>query len=239
MDYLHLTKGSKTLSQSTLRESPRQGRYFNQIQHDHYYQVGSTNSFKMTPKFTKFIQINHILKTILLGLLFTTITILISVPLKSYHLLITLLKQLKPKLLQQLTPYDSIFAVDDPNHPHAANVTLIFLEEISVTVINNKFKEILKLEGFKKLKYKITNFHGYYFWEEDEEFDIKNHIYYENGLFSGHGDEDILNKYLSVAMVTGFKEKRPWWEVTVLGGYGGGKSVVVMRIHHCYADGYR
>lgn len=57
-------------------------------------------------------------------------------------------------------------------------------------------------------------------------------------LLEEEDHDSILFNYLAGKMVEKFPEGDPLWDVGVVGGFKGGQSVLVIRIHHTYADGY-
>jgi len=71
-------------------------------------------------------------------------------------------------------------------------------------------------------------------WEYDPEFDISNHIR-EVGL--KHGSDAELKtaaaKILSVTM----DRRHPLWDITLMQGFEGDRTALVIRVHHCLADG--
>lgn len=184
------------------------------------------------------------LTTPLLTLFLLTLTLFISIPLKLYHTLVTLLRPLLyPTLLSQLTPYDSIFAIDNLDHPHAANITLIYLDgNLTREQVLAKFTQLLKKPNFIKLQQIIINFHGYFYWKKCTDFNVAKHVKSVDNLFPWLLEEEdhdsILFNYLAGKMVEKFPEGDPLWDVGVVGGFKGGQSVLVIRIHHTYADGY-
>ncbi|MDH3588152.1 MAG: wax ester/triacylglycerol synthase family O-acyltransferase [Gammaproteobacteria bacterium] len=71
-------------------------------------------------------------------------------------------------------------------------------------------------------------------WEEDPDFDIANHVVALNppGNLSQRGLEDLASKIAS----TPLNPQRPLWQYQLIEDFRGG-SALIMRIHHCYADG--
>jgi len=71
-------------------------------------------------------------------------------------------------------------------------------------------------------------------WEYDPEFDIQNHIR-EVRLQRGNDAElkTAAAKILSVNMDRG----HPLWDITLMQGLEGDRTALVVRVHHCLADG--
>jgi diacylglycerol O-acyltransferase / wax synthase len=71
-------------------------------------------------------------------------------------------------------------------------------------------------------------------WEYDPEFDIRNHVR-EVRLQRGT-DADLkaaAARILSVMM----DRRHPLWDITLMQGLKGNRTAIVVRIHHCLADG--
>jgi len=71
-------------------------------------------------------------------------------------------------------------------------------------------------------------------WEYDPEFDIRNHVR-EVGIKRGN-DADLkaaAARILSVNM----DRCHPLWDITLMRGLQGDRTAVVVRVHHCLADG--
>jgi diacylglycerol O-acyltransferase / wax synthase len=71
-------------------------------------------------------------------------------------------------------------------------------------------------------------------WEDDPEFDIRSHV---REVTLKHGTDAELKaaaaKILSVIM----DRRHPLWDITLMQGLKGERTAVVVRIHHCMADG--
>lgn len=71
-------------------------------------------------------------------------------------------------------------------------------------------------------------------WEDDPEFDLRHHLH--RGKLPAPGDEPTLQRYVEKLVHRPLSWDHPLWEVHLVSGYQGG-SAVVMRFHHCMADG--
>ncbi|OLC65235.1 MAG: hypothetical protein AUH79_07915 [Betaproteobacteria bacterium 13_1_40CM_4_64_4] len=73
-----------------------------------------------------------------------------------------------------------------------------------------------------------------YQWHSDEHFDLAHHVV-RIDLSHGAGDaelEALVSKLVSTALDPG----HPLWQFHLVGNYKNG-SALILRIHHCYADG--
>jgi WS/DGAT/MGAT family acyltransferase len=75
---------------------------------------------------------------------------------------------------------------------------------------------------------------GQYFWENDPYFDIDNHV--KKVALPGAADKNILQYYLADLVSVPFDESKPLWQFHFIENYKGGNAVI-LRVHHCYADG--
>ncbi|MEE4376070.1 MAG: wax ester/triacylglycerol synthase family O-acyltransferase [Candidatus Competibacteraceae bacterium] len=86
----------------------------------------------------------------------------------------------------------------------------------------------------KRFKQKpVPHANGYY-WETDPHFELASHVR-RIGL-AGKGDKEALEELVSDLMSTPLDPSKPLWQYHLVDSYEGG-SVVIIRIHHCYADG--
>lgn len=71
-------------------------------------------------------------------------------------------------------------------------------------------------------------------WELDEDFDIYAHV--RRAALPGKADKAELEEFVSDLASTPLNKSRPLWQFHYIENYADG-PVVVIRIHHCYADG--
>jgi diacylglycerol O-acyltransferase len=72
------------------------------------------------------------------------------------------------------------------------------------------------------------------FWEPSPDFDAGAHVL--RTRLPGRGDEAALQQFVSTLMGTPLPAGRPLWQFHLVERYGRGSALIV-RIHHCYADG--
>lgn len=72
------------------------------------------------------------------------------------------------------------------------------------------------------------------YWQTDDEFDIANHL--ERVALPGRGGKAELETFVSTLAGTPLDPGRPLWQFHLIERFEGGSALVV-RIHHCYADG--
>ena len=72
------------------------------------------------------------------------------------------------------------------------------------------------------------------YWETDADFDIAAHV--KAVALGGRGGKVQLQALVSKLMSAPLDPHRPLWQFHLVQRFNGG-SAVIMRIHHCYADG--
>ena len=71
-------------------------------------------------------------------------------------------------------------------------------------------------------------------WQSDENFDLAHHVV-KAELTKGAGDAE-LESLVSKLVSTALDPRHPLWQFHLVGNYKNG-SALILRIHHCYADG--
>jgi diacylglycerol O-acyltransferase len=88
--------------------------------------------------------------------------------------------------------------------------------------------------SFRRFRQRVVRPAGGPFWETDSQFDLNAHV--KRIALPGRGDKEELEALASKLMSTPLDPRRPLWQFHLIERYDGGSAVVV-RIHHCYADG--
>jgi diacylglycerol O-acyltransferase / wax synthase len=71
-------------------------------------------------------------------------------------------------------------------------------------------------------------------WELDPDFDIRNHVH--QIVLKGGTDADL--KEIAAGIISSrLDRQRPLWDVTLVRGLKGNRTGLIIRIHHCMADG--
>lgn len=71
-------------------------------------------------------------------------------------------------------------------------------------------------------------------WEDDPELDLDLHIHHV--ALPAPGDQAALEELVGDRISTPLDRSKPLWEAHLIDGYGSG-SAVLLRMHHCIADG--
>ncbi|MBA1147495.1 wax ester/triacylglycerol synthase family O-acyltransferase [Ectothiorhodospiraceae bacterium WFHF3C12] len=88
---------------------------------------------------------------------------------------------------------------------------------------------------FHRFRQRVVNYSGTSgTWEDDPNFDIRRHV--KRVALPGDAGKVELEDYVSDRMGEPLDHDKPMWEFHLVENYREGAAVVV-RIHHCYADG--
>jgi WS/DGAT/MGAT family acyltransferase len=71
-------------------------------------------------------------------------------------------------------------------------------------------------------------------WEDDPNFDVGLHLHHV--ALPHPGDQAALQELVADLVATPLDQTKPLWHFHFVDGYGGGSAIVV-RMHHCIADG--
>ena len=72
-------------------------------------------------------------------------------------------------------------------------------------------------------------------WVEDPNLDLAHHIH--RAALPHPGDDEALFRFAADVMERRLDRDRPLWECWVIEGLAGGRWALLMKIHHCIADG--
>ncbi len=88
--------------------------------------------------------------------------------------------------------------------------------------------------AFRRFRQKAVDTATGAYWEEDADFAMDWHV--RVTALPGNADKRELEKLVSQMASTPLDHSRPLWQFHVVEDYLGGSALIV-RIHHCYADG--
>lgn len=72
------------------------------------------------------------------------------------------------------------------------------------------------------------------YWEDDPGFDLNYHL--QRAVLSPPGEQTALQELVSLLMSTQLDFSKPLWQVHLVERYGAGCALII-RLHHCLADG--
>jgi WS/DGAT/MGAT family acyltransferase len=91
-----------------------------------------------------------------------------------------------------------------------------------------------RLLPFRRFKQKVVHDATGAWWEDDEDFDLDRHLHH--AALPAGDQKSELQKMAAELMSTPLDPNRPLWSYHLVDNYDGGSALVV-RIHHCIADG--
>ncbi|HZI82293.1 MAG TPA: wax ester/triacylglycerol synthase family O-acyltransferase [Casimicrobiaceae bacterium] len=122
--------------------------------------------------------------------------------------------------------------MDRPSNLMVICGVLLLRERIAIAALRRTIRSrFLRFARFRQRPVPtLTGFE----WQTDEHFDLAHHVA-PVALPRDAGDPE-LEALVSKLVSTPLAADRPLWQFLLVAGYKGG-SAVVLRIHHCYADG--
>ena len=122
--------------------------------------------------------------------------------------------------------------MESPTNLMMITGVLIFSERLEL----KKLKGVIERRflAFRRFRQKAVDSGSAAFWETDADFDLDWHV--RPAALPGKADKAVLEKFVSDLASTALDHSRPLWQFHLVDNYQGG-SVVLCRIHHCYADG--
>jgi WS/DGAT/MGAT family acyltransferase len=97
-------------------------------------------------------------------------------------------------------------------------------------------KELLgeRFLAYRRFRQKAVNTSSGAYWETDADFDLDWHV--RIAALPGDADKIELENFVGELASSPLDHSKPLWQFHLIENYRGG-SVLVARIHHCYADG--
>ena len=103
-------------------------------------------------------------------------------------------------------------------------------------LVHAEIKQLLgeRFLAYRRFRQKAVNTPSGAYWETDADFDLDWHV--RVAALPGAGDKIELENFVGELASSPLDHSKPLWQFHVVENYRGG-SVLVARIHHCYADG--
>jgi diacylglycerol O-acyltransferase / wax synthase len=126
--------------------------------------------------------------------------------------------------------------MDRPTNLMVVNALLWFEEPVDA----ERIREILRsrlVEPFPRFRQVVTERRlgmGLPSWEDDPNFDLDLHVH--RLAVPAPGDKRALEDLVSDLISTPLDRRKPLWDWYLVDGFGAGMAMIV-RIHHCIADG--
>src|SRR5262245_28917940 len=122
--------------------------------------------------------------------------------------------------------------MDRPSNRMVICGVLLLRERVTVAALRNTLhSRFLRFDRFRQRP--VATLKGFE-WQSDEHFDLGRHIE-RIALRPGAGDEE-LEALVSRLVGKPLDPDQPLWQFHLVDGHRGG-TALILRIHHCYADG--
>lgn len=122
--------------------------------------------------------------------------------------------------------------MESPESPMMIGAVLVFDEPINIGAFRNLLeKRFLRFERFRQ---RVVYQNDRFYWEKDPWFDLDNHLHIT--ALPGEADQAALQQLTSDLNSTPLDFAHPLWQIHYVDNYQGGCALIV-RIHHCIADG--
>ncbi|WP_372981860.1 wax ester/triacylglycerol synthase family O-acyltransferase [Marinobacter sediminum] len=122
--------------------------------------------------------------------------------------------------------------MDSPENPMMVCSLLVLDRPISVNHLRRTLEE--RLLRFRQFRQRIVDTGDRAYWQDDPSFDLDNHLH--TVALPGKADQAQLQKLVGDLNSTALDFRRPLWQLHYIDNYQGG-SALLIRIHHCIADG--
>jgi WS/DGAT/MGAT family acyltransferase len=87
---------------------------------------------------------------------------------------------------------------------------------------------------FPRFRQRAVERDGVAYWEEDDHFDVRRHVVRDR--LPGRAGRRELQALVSRLVATPLDARHPLWQFRLV-DRGDGGSALILRVHHCYADG--
>ena len=135
--------------------------------------------------------------------------------------------------LEKLSAVDTAWLrMDRPSNLMMICGVLVFRRRVAVA----RLKRVLarRFLGFARFRMRPVEREGTAYWEPAQRFRLDDHVVASR--LPAKADRAALQALVSQLMATPLPADRPLWQFHLIERFDGGSAIVV-RIHHCYADG--
>ena len=122
--------------------------------------------------------------------------------------------------------------MDHPTNLMTITAILILEDPIDIDTFRDVVNE--RMAGFPRFRQRVTNLNGSPHWELDPHFDITQHVH--RSALPKPAKQNELQERVSDLMGVPIDFSKPPWQMEFIEDYMGGSAVIV-RLHHCIADG--
>ncbi len=126
--------------------------------------------------------------------------------------------------------------MDRPNNLMVINSVMLFDQPLALDQLKTIIAERL-VDRYPKFRQRVVESHLPLLpasWQDDPDFAIEHHVHHV--ALPAPGDDAALQELVSDLMTMALDRHRPLWHMYLVDGYGN-SSALIMRMHHCIADG--
>jgi WS/DGAT/MGAT family acyltransferase len=124
--------------------------------------------------------------------------------------------------------------MDTPTNLMVINAVMLFDEPLSRERVERVLRERI-VEHFPRFTQRISESAlGGPAWQDDPGFDLRNHVH--RVALPAPGDDRALEELVADVMAVPIDRTKPLWHAYLIEGHGDG-CAVLLRMHHCIADG--
>jgi WS/DGAT/MGAT family acyltransferase len=127
--------------------------------------------------------------------------------------------------------------MESPTNRMMITAVMIFKDRLDLARLKPLMEE--RFLAYRRFRQKAVDALTSAYWETDADFDIGWHV--RAAALPGKADKAELEQFVGELASTPLDPAKPLWQFHLIDNYapGGerGGSVVIARIHHCYADG--
>ena len=122
--------------------------------------------------------------------------------------------------------------MDDPTNLMTITAVLVLEDRMEIGTLREIVEE--RFIGLTRFRQRIRHASSGVHWELDPNFDLTQHV--RLSALPGDRGKAELQERVSELMSTPLAPNKPLWHMELIEDYSGGSAIIV-RIHHCIADG--
>jgi WS/DGAT/MGAT family acyltransferase len=122
--------------------------------------------------------------------------------------------------------------MDEPTNLMTITAVLVLEDPIDVATLKELLEE--RFLGFTRFRQRVRDPEGSPYWELDPHFSLDRHV--RRSALPGEAGRTELKAQVSELMSDPLDREKPLWQVQLVEEYQGGSAIIV-RLHHCIADG--
>ena len=123
--------------------------------------------------------------------------------------------------------------MERPTNPMVITAVLLFKTRLSFARTKKTLRS--RFLAFERFRQRPVERPSGFYWQDDKKFDLERHVH--RVALPAPGDKRELQELVSDLASSPLDPAQPMWQFYVVEGYLRRRSALVVRLHHCYADG--